>query len=100
MSDEDLIIESVVSTAENLEEMEDPDELELMDVKYMVSSHGHVTEVYGVYTVGGPYIEIRMLSCTVFGSWGSDQHTTHFNNDVIKGYGEHLADMFEYNIDV
>lgn len=97
-SGRELIAEYVVNTAEGLETVTNPDEIDYLDVNYEVGHDGSVREVKVITTVGGPYIEVRAFSGTVFGSWGGHTHTTHVSSDAVEELGERLAVQFEENV--
>ena len=94
------IIGRTVRQAEYLEGIDDPDEMNILEVNYTVSENVGVTEVELVLTVGGPDIRVQAFSGSVRGSWGGDTHTTHFNSDVVEQYAEMLADDFEERHDL
>jgi len=75
-----------VSTAERIEQMDDPDELidEPLDVTVCRSlSTGTITDVTLILGTGGPHVECNVSRGTVTVSWGSDRHTTHVCNDAV-----------------
>lgn len=102
MTDEQLITDRVVSTAERLEDLDSyqhfVDDERPLDVEYTVSSRGDVKEVTVVLATGGPHIEVDCLSGTVSGYWGGDKHTTHVRSDAVEEYGEVEARRFEENM--
>jgi len=84
----DDLTDHVVRTAERMESFDDPhdaiDELQPLDVtaEVSLSSDGH-RNISLTVTVGGPKIEINVSRGTVTGYWGSDSHTTHFDNQEV-----------------
>jgi len=103
---QELIQESVVSTAERLEEFDEDagiqtliDELDPLEVEYLVSGSGDVKEVILVLTVGGPHIEFNVTKSRVDGYWGGDDHSAPvFNDEVWQAVDEYYAQTFEENI--
>lgn len=96
MTDNDLITDEVVSTAERIEDMDSFEELEPLEVEIVSNLQGDVKEVVLVLTVGGPYIEVNATNDTVSGSWGGDTHTTHVNNEaVLDAADNHYTRLFE-----
>lgn len=99
MSDKDLIVDEVVSTAKRLEEMDIEDfesSGEVLDVKLTVFLNGTVRKVVLVLTTGGPHIELNVSNGTVTGHWGSDSHTTHMDNEQLCDYlHERYTELFE-----
>lgn len=89
------ITDRVVTTANRLEDVDDPFEIDYLDAEYTVTSNGDVKEVKIAITLGGPSIWVNCLSGTVEGSWGGDRHTTHVDSDAVDELGRHLADQFE-----
>lgn len=96
---QDLITERVVSTAERIEEMDDPDELEPLEVRVEAGLDGQPYSFTAVLGTGGPHIEVNVTKGIVRGHWGSDSHTTHVNNeDVLGALDEQFARYWEDNI--
>jgi len=92
----DDLTEYVVNTAkriENMDSIEDYDDP--LDVRIVASLDGTVREVITVESTGGPHIEINATKGTVSGSWGSDTHTTHVNNDdVLNQIHQRYSELF------
>jgi len=84
----DDLTDHVVRTAERMELFDDPhdaiDELQPLDVTAEVSlSSQTYQEITLTVAAGGPRIEINVSRGTVTGYWGSDSHTTHFDNQEV-----------------
>jgi hypothetical protein len=97
MSDD--LVDHVVSTAERLEDIDEPQQLEILDCEYTVTQRGTVQAVTITLTTGGPHIEADCMSGVVRGNWGSEVHTTHFDSDVVHSFGRMLANEMETRID-
>jgi hypothetical protein len=95
---EDLT-QHVVSTAERLEDIDEPQDLSILSTDYTVTQSGYVSEVTITVTTGGPHIEADLLSQTVSGYWAGNEHTTHYHSDMLRSFGEMLADEMEARID-
>jgi len=87
----DNITDEVVSTAECIEDMDSFEDLDPLEVKVISSLDHQVREIILVLTVGGPHIEVNVSNGTVSGSWGSESHTTHVNNESLL---DHLHDRY------
>jgi len=94
-SSEPDIVGYTVREAERLENIEDPDQLDILDVQFMVTTDCKVVGVQFTMTIGGPNITVNALQGTVVGSWGGNTHTCHFVGDVVRDYARQLADMHE-----
>ena len=94
-SSEPDIVGYTVREAERLENIEDPDQLDILDVQFMVTTDCKVLGVQFTMTVGGPNITVNALQETVYGSWAGDTHQTHYRSEVVRDYANELADMHE-----
>jgi len=81
------ITERVVQTAEDIEDKDASAvydrELGALDVEVVASMDGSVKEVILTVAVGGPHIEVSSRGY-VKGSWGGENHTTHYRNEEFE----------------
>jgi hypothetical protein len=82
-TDKSRLIDRVVDTAKRIEAMEDPDELDVLEVTVDASLDGTARAFTAVLTTGGPQIEVNVSKGTVTGYWASERHTTHVDNDDV-----------------
>jgi hypothetical protein len=94
-SSEPEIADYTANWANQLERIDDPDELDILDVQFMVTTDCKVVGVQFTMTIGGPNITVNALQETVYGSWAGDTHKTHYRSDVVRDYANELADMHE-----
>lgn len=101
---QELIQDEVVSTTERLENVDEDadldellDELDPLEVEYLVSGNGHVKEVIAILTVGGPHIEFNLTKGRVDGYWGGEEHSAPIfkNEEVWNRVEEYYARHFE-----
>lgn len=82
-TDQSNLADRVVDTAKRIEAMDDPDELDKLEIKVEASIDGTARAFTAVLTTGGPQIEVDVSRGTVTGYRGSKEHTTHVDNDDV-----------------
>lgn len=93
------LTDQVVATAERIEDMTDPDELDPLEVRVDASLDGTPRSFTAVLGTGGPHIEVDVTNGTVRGYWGTDKDTTHVNNDeVLAALDERYARHWNENV--
>lgn len=94
-----MIAEEVVATAKRIEALEDPFELEPLEVKVEASLDGTPRNIILVLTVGGPHIEVNATRGVVDGYWGGRSHSCHVNADlVLDELDDYYSTYWEENI--
>lgn len=90
------ITERVVQTAEDLEELTDPDAINYLEAKVSASLDGTLREVTVVLETGGPQIEVNTTQGKVHGFWGGESHTTHVNSEAVVALDDRLSRQWEH----
>ncbi|WP_436931232.1 hypothetical protein [Halosimplex halobium] len=93
---ESYLIEEVVSTAKRFENIDSKDELEPVDVQFVVGLNGTVNEVIAVTHCGGPRIEANLTTGNIHGYGFSERHSTHFERtDTVDRIEEFYRNLFQ-----
>lgn len=95
---QDLINDEVVSLAKRIEdEYETIDDLEPLDVEWLVGSSGHVKEITLTLATGGPHLEVKLNSGTVRGYWAGDEHSVPIfeNEELLERAFDYYEQQFE-----
>lgn len=81
---DELITERVVSTANRIEDMDDPDELNPLSVTVQATLDGQARTFTAVLGTGGPHIELNVTEGFVKGWWGTGSHEVPiFDNEEL-----------------
>jgi hypothetical protein len=84
------LFELVESQAERLADIEDPYQLDMLDIEYTVS-RDKVVGLELVMTVGGPRVTVEPLAGMVCGTGHNATVTVHYESERMTQFGEELA---------
>jgi len=84
MSMPDNAVDAAVSAAERLESYESAEQVEPLEVLIETTLGGSLQSITLVTSLGGPTIRVNLYQSTVTAVWGTESHTTHWDNDDLQ----------------
>ena len=76
--------ERAVAVADRLEEMNDPNDLDVIESHTTVTGGGQITDVELTLATGDPHITVGVYHATVTCTSANETHTAHWNNDALR----------------